>query len=117
MGIPRGGGGDFSLSVSLSLSNKYMYPVAKVSLSKKTKKSKTADGIMAMSLGSHVVDHGLSPGPGGLNSCWACVCVCPRFQEENRGEGIVAWPSPLGGDFSLSVSLSLSVFLVSAHGL
>ena len=61
-----------------------------------------------MSLDSHVVDRGLSPGPGRLNSCWARVCVCPRSREENGGEGIAAWPSPLGGDFSLSVSLSRS---------
>ena len=67
-----------------------------------------AVGVMAMSLDSHIVDQGLSPGPGGLNSIRACVHVCPRSQEENGGEEIVAWPSPLGGDFSLSVSLSLS---------
>ena len=60
-----------------------------------------------MSLNSHVVDRGLSHGPGGLNSRQARVHLCPRFREEN-GEVIVAWPSPRGGDFSLSVSLCLS---------
>ena len=34
--------------------------------------------------------------------------ACPRSREENGGEGTVAWPFPLGDDFSLSVSLSLS---------
>ena len=61
-------------------------------------------------LDSHVADCGSSPGPGGLNSRQAHVCVCPRSREENGGEGITAWPSPLGSDFSLSVSLSLSVW-------
>ena len=76
-----------------------------------------AVGIMALSLDCHVVDHGSSPRPGGLNSRWAYVHVCPGSREENGGEGIAAWPSPLGRDFSLSVSLSLSVFLASAHAL
>ena len=65
---------------------------------------------MAMSLDSHVVDHGLSPRPGGLNSCQARARACPRSQEENGGEETTAWPSPLRGDFLLSVSLSLSVW-------
>ena len=43
-----------------------------------------AVGVMAMSLDSYVVDRGSSPGPGGLNSHWAHVRVCPRSQEENR---------------------------------
>ena len=76
-----------------------------------------AVSVMAMSLDSHVVDHGLSPGLGGLNSRRVCVHACPRSQEENGGEGIVAWPSPLGGDFLLSVSLSLAVCLASARTL
>ena len=38
------------------------------------------------------------------------MCVCPRSWEENGGEGIAVCPSSLGGDFSLSVSLSLSVW-------
>ena len=67
-----------------------------------------AIGGMAMSLDSHVVDHGLSPGPGGLNSCRAHVHACPASREENGGEGTAAQPTPLVGDFSLSVSLSLS---------
>ena len=76
-----------------------------------------AGGVMTMSLDSHVVDCSSSPRPSGLNSCQARVRACPRSLEENGGEGIVAWPSPLGGDFLLSVSLSLSVFLVSARTL
>ena len=68
---------------------------------------------MAMLLDSHVVDHGSHPGPGGLNSRWARVRACPRAQEENGGEGIAAWPSSLGGDLLLSVSLPLSVCLAS----
>ena len=74
-----------------------------------------AVSIMAMLMDSHVVNHGSSPGPGGLNSRWAWVCVCPRSREENGGEGIAAWPYPLGGDFSLSISLSLSVCLSGEH--
>ena len=65
-------------------------------------------GVMAMSLDSHAVNHGSSPRPGGLNSRWVRVCACPRSQEENGGEGIVAWSSPLGGDFSPSFCLCLS---------
>jgi len=72
----------------------------------KVLKGGPAVSVMAMSLNSHVVDRGLSPRPSGLNSHWAHVRVCPRSREEN-GEGIAAWPSPLGGDFSLSVSLSV----------
>ena len=84
-----------------------------------------------MSLDSHVVDRGSRPGPGGLKlTPGACACVracvracvhaCPRSRGESGGEGIAAaaaWPSPLGGDFSLSVSLSLSVCLASARTL
>ena len=46
---------------------------------------------MAMSLDSHVVDHGSHPGPGGLKfTPGARVCACvPKIQEENGGEGIV----------------------------
>ena len=64
----------------------------------------TAVGIMAMSLDSHVFKCGLSPGPGGLNSRWACVCVgVPKIQrgEWRRDCGMAI---PLGSDFSLSVS-------------
>ena len=43
----------------------------------------------------------------------ACACM-PKIL---RGEGIAAWPYPLGGDFSLSVSMSLSVYLASARAL
>ena len=71
-----------------------------------------AVSIMAMSLDSHVVDHGLSPGPSGLNSRRARVRACPGSREENGEEGIAAWPSPLGGDFSLSLSVSLSFWQV-----
>ena len=67
---------------------------------KKHSTVKTKEGpavsLMAMSLNSHVVDHSLSPRPGGLNSQRARVCVCPRSREENGGEGIAAWPSLLG---------------------
>ena len=75
-----------------------------------------ADGIMAMLLDSHVVDCGSSPGPGGLNSCQAHVHACSRSQEENGGEGIVAWPSPLGGGLiSHFLSLCLSLSFWRAH--
>ena len=74
-------------------------------------------GVMAMLLGSHVIDRGLIPGPSGLNSHWVHVHACPRSQEKNVEKEIAAWPSPLVGDFSLSVSLSLSVFLASTHTL
>ena len=47
---------------------------------------------MAVSLDSHVVDRSLRPGPSGLNSRRAHVHVCPRSQEKNGGEGIVAPP-------------------------
>ena len=67
-----------------------------------------AVGIMAMSLDSHVANRGSSPGSGGLNSGRAHVRAYLRSREENGGEGIVVWLSPLGGDFSLSVSLWLS---------
>ena len=67
-----------------------------------------AVSIVATSLDSHVVDCGSCPGPGGLK-LMPGVCAClPKIREENGGEGIVVWPSPLGSDFSLSVSLSLS---------
>ena len=56
-----------------------------------------AVSIMAMSLDSHIVDHGSSPGPSGLNSCQVHVHACPRSGEENGGEGTAA--------FSLSVFL------------
>ena len=72
-----------------------------------------AVSVMAMSLDSHVVNRGSSPGPGGLNL--RRVRVCLRSREENGGEGITVWPSPLGGDFLLSVSLSVSVCLASAR--
>ena len=85
-----------------------MRSIAKTSQKKKISLLGPAVGVMTMSLDSHVVDHGSSPGPGGLNSHQVCVRARPRSQEEN-GEGIVAWPSPLGGDFLLSVSLSLTV--------
>ena len=68
-------------------------------------KERPAVGVMAMS-DSHVVDCGSSPEPGGLNSCWVCLRACLRSREENGGEGTAAWPSALGGDFSLSVSVS-----------
>ena len=74
-------------------------------LLKKNLMLRPAVGIMAMSLDSHVVDHSSSPGPGGLNSRQVCVRACPRSREENE-EGIAAWPSPLGGYFSLSVFFS-----------
>ena len=76
-----------------------------------------AVSVMAMSLDSHVVNCGSNPRPGGSNSRWARVRAFPRSREENGGEGIAARPSPLGGDFSLSVSLSLSVCLASTRAL
>ena len=39
---------------------------------------------MAMSLDSHVVDYGTSPGPGGLNAYQACVHACVRAQDPER---------------------------------
>ena len=72
-----------------------------------------ADGVMAMLLDSHVVNCGSHPGPGDLKLMpGACACM-RKILRENGGEGIVAWPSPLGGDFSFSVSVS--VCLASAH--
>ena len=74
-----------------------------------------ADGIMVTSLNSHVVDCSSSPGPGGLNSHQACVhAQDPERRKEEKG----LWCGhPPWGDFSLSVSLSLSVFLASARAL
>ena len=69
---------------------------------------------MAMSLDSHVVDRGSHPGPGGLKPTLG-ACVCPRSQEENGGEGIVAWPSPLAGVISHFLSLCLSLSVWRAH--
>ena len=60
-----------------------------------------AGGIVVMSLDFHIADMVSHNGN-------VCVCVCPRSQEENGGEWMVVWPSPLGSDFSLSRSLSLS---------
>ena len=73
--------------------------------------------IMAMSLDSHVVNHGSSPGPSCLNSRRAHVHMCLRSQEENGRKGVAEWPSPPGSDFSFSVSLSLSVLLANPHTL
>ena len=56
--------------------------------------------VTTMSLDSHVVDRGLSTGPGGLNSRQAHVHM-------RRGEGVAAWPSPLGGVISHFQSLCL----------
>ena len=78
-----------------------------------------AVSVMAMSLDSHVVDRGSHPGPGGLKlTPGMCVCVpkIPRGEWRRRDCG-VAIPLAGGGDFSLSVSPSLSLFLASARTL
>ena len=62
---------------------------------------------MVSLLNSRIVDRGSSLKPVGLNSRWEPVCAYPKSKEEN-GEGIVAWQFALGGDFTLSISLSLS---------
>ena len=45
-----------------------------------------AVSIMAMSLDSHVVDCSSHPGPSGLNSHWAFVCVCAQDPKRRREE-------------------------------
>ena len=63
---------------------------------------------MAMSLDSHVADRGLRPGPGGLKltpGARAYVPKIPRGEWRRRDCGVT---TPLGGDFLLSVSMSLS---------
>ena len=68
-----------------------------------------AFSIMTMSLDSHVVDRGSHPGPSGLKlSPGACACVPKIPRGEWRRDCGVAIPP--GGDLSLSVSLSLSVW-------
>lgn len=41
--------------------------------------------------------HGWSLGPIGLKNTWSIVYPCPKSPEEDVGEGIVMWPSALGG--------------------
>ena len=75
-----------------------------------------AVSVMAMSLDSHVVDRGSRPGPGGLKlmpGVCACVPKIARGEWRRRDCG-VAIPPGGEGDFSLSVSLSLSVWRAHA---
>ena len=56
-----------------------------------------AVSVMTKSLDSHIVDHGSSPGPGGLkNTLGACACVpkIPRGEWRRRDCGVVI---PSGG--------------------
>ena len=65
-----------------------------------------AVSVMAMSLDSHVVDRGSCPGPGGLKlTLGECACVPKIPRGEWRRDCGVA--IPFGGDFLLSVSVSL----------
>ena len=73
--------------------------------------------VMAMSLDSHVVDCGSHPRPGGLKlTLGTCACMpkIPRGEWRRRDCSVTI---PPGGDFSLSVSMSLSVCLASARAL
>ena len=74
-----------------------------------------AVSIMAMSLDSHVVDHGSRPGPGGLNSHWR-VCVRAQDPERRMEETGLRRDHPPWGVISrfLSLCLSLSVWRVHA---
>ena len=67
-----------------------------------------AVSVMAMSLDSHVVDCGLSLGPGGLNSRRVRVCVpkIPRGERRRRDCGVAI---PPGGVISCFLSFCLSL--------
>ena len=76
-----------------------------------------ADGVMVISLDSHIVDRGLSPGPGGLKHAGRMYVLVQnperRLEEKGSWHGHPPW-GMISCFLSLSLSLSLSVFLVSA---
>ena len=76
-----------------------------------------AVSVMALSLDSHVVDRGSHPGPSGLKlTPGTCACV-PKTERRMEEKGLGHDHPPLGADFSLSVSLFLSVCLMSTRAL
>ena len=77
-----------------------------------------ADGIIVMLLDSHAVSHSSSPRLGGKTHA-GHICVRAQYLKGRMEEkGLqCGHPPGGGGDFLLSVSLSLSLFLASAYAL